>query len=43
MYAVLRSSGHRISGFEWFLVILAFTIDLGSYAGGRVQRARAAT
>jgi hypothetical protein len=26
----------EVSGFEWFIVILAFVIDLGSYAqGGR--------
>jgi hypothetical protein len=42
-YAVMWDSGHRVNGFEWFLVILAFMIDLGSYAGGdRARRARAA-
>jgi hypothetical protein len=42
-YAVMWDSGHRVSGFEWFLVILAFVIDLSSYAGGdRVRRGRAA-
>ena len=42
MYAVTWSSGHRVSGFDWFLVILAFLIDLGSYAGGdRARRERA--
>jgi hypothetical protein len=41
-YAVMWSSSHRVSGFEWFIVILAFVIDLGSYASrGRAQRARA--
>jgi hypothetical protein len=40
-YAVMWSSSDRVSGFEWFLVILAFVIDLGSYArGGRERRAR---
>jgi hypothetical protein len=42
-YAVLWDSGHRVNGFEWFLVVLAFLIDLGSYAGGdRARRGRAA-
>ena len=27
--------GHHVTGFEWFFVILAFLIDLSSYAGGR--------
>jgi hypothetical protein len=41
-YAVMWSSSRRVSGFEWFIVILAFVIDLGSYAGrGRARRARA--
>src|SRR5205823_5726903 len=36
-------SGHHVTGFEWFFVILAFMIDLSSYAGGRrFQSARAA-
>jgi hypothetical protein len=35
-------SGHHVTGFEWFFVILAFLIDLGSYGGGRrAQLARA--
>jgi hypothetical protein len=25
-----------VTGFEWFFVVLAFIIDLGSYGGGRV-------
>ena len=32
--------GHHVTGFEWFFVVLAFLIDLGSYGFG--QRARAA-
>jgi hypothetical protein len=41
-YAVMWSSSHRVSGFEWFIVILAFAIDLGSYANrDRARRARA--
>ena len=35
-YAVMWSSGsNEVSGFEWFIVILAFLVDLGSYAQGR--------
>ncbi|HEY6886883.1 MAG TPA: hypothetical protein VI300_03860 [Solirubrobacter sp.] len=38
-YAVMWDVGtHRVNGFEWFVVVLAFLCDLGSYAGG--QRAR---
>lgn len=39
-YAVMWSaSSNQVSGFEWFIVILAFIIDLGSYANrGRVRR-----
>ena len=39
-YAVMWSSSNRVSGFEWFIVILAFAIDLGSYANrNRARRA----
>ncbi len=35
-------SGHHVTGFEWLFVILAFLVDLGSYAQGRrYQAARA--
>ena len=35
-------SGHHVHGVEWFFVILAFLVDLSSYASGRrVQSARA--
>jgi hypothetical protein len=34
--------GHHVTGFDWFFVVLAFAIDLGSYAGGRRARARRA-
>jgi hypothetical protein len=38
-YAAMWSSSDRVSGFEWFIVILAFLIDLGSYAqSGRRRR-----
>jgi hypothetical protein len=36
-------SGRHVAGVEWFFVILAFLIDLGSYAQGRqAQSARTA-
>jgi Flp pilus assembly protein protease CpaA len=31
-------SGLRVTGFEWFLVGLAFVLDIMSYAGGRRAR-----
>jgi hypothetical protein len=33
--------GRHVTGFEWFLVVLAFVIDLSAYAGGgRLRSAR---
>jgi hypothetical protein len=41
-YAVMWSIGtNRVSGFEWFVVILAFLADVGSYAGSDRSRSRA--
>ena len=41
-YAVMWSSSDRVHGFEWFIVVLAFFVDLGSYTQGRrYQSARA--
>jgi hypothetical protein len=39
-YAVMWSaSSNEVTGFEWFIVILAFVIDLGSYASrGQARR-----
>jgi hypothetical protein len=38
-YAGLWSAGtNRVDGFEWFIVALAFVIDLGSYVGGSARR-----
>jgi hypothetical protein len=35
-YAGLWSAGsNEVTGFEWFIVALAFLVDLGSYMGGR--------
>lgn len=31
-YAVMWASSDRVYGFEWFIVILAFVLDMGSYA-----------
>ena len=40
-YAVMWSSSDRVYGFEWFIVILAFAIDMGSYArSGRLRSSR---
>ena len=38
-YAVMWVAGtDRVYGFEWFIVILAFVIDLGSWSqGGRTR------
>lgn len=41
-YAVMWSSSDGVVGFEWFLVVLAFLFDLGSYAqSSRRREARA--
>jgi len=39
-YALMgASSTNEVAGFEWFIVILAFVFDLGSYANrGRMRR-----
>jgi len=38
-YAVMWDVGTRdVTGFEWFVVGLAFLADLGSYVGGRRAR-----
>ena len=43
VYALAWSAGtNRVSGFEWFFVILAFLVDLGSYSGGWRARSRRA-
>ena len=31
-------SGREVRGLEWFLVGLAFVLDIGSYAGGQSAR-----
>ncbi len=38
-YAAMWDIGaHGVSGFEWFIVVLAFVVDLGSYVGGQRSR-----
>jgi hypothetical protein len=39
-YAGFWDSGHRVSGLEWFLVVLAFAIDMSSWFGGARARSR---
>lgn len=39
-YVLINLWWGPVTGFEWFFVVLAFFIDLGSYAGG--ARARGA-
>jgi hypothetical protein len=42
-YALMWDAGtNEVMGFEWFIVILAFFLDLGSYAGGGRTRRREA-
>lgn len=41
-YAAMWSIGSdQVSGFEWFIVILAFVVDLGSWAGRDKARRQA--
>ena len=38
-YAVMWNVGtHGVNDFEWFIVVLAFLFDLGSYAEGQRSR-----
>jgi hypothetical protein len=37
-YAGLWDSGHKVNGLEWFIVVLAFAIDLSSWGGSRRGR-----
>jgi hypothetical protein len=42
-YAVMWDIGTReVTGFEWFIVVLAFLIDLGSYFQGQRYRGASA-
>jgi hypothetical protein len=37
-YAAMWSSSNGVKGFEWFIVVLAFLIDVGAFAGGDRRR-----
>ncbi len=38
-YAVMWwSSSNGVNGFEWFIVVLAFLVDLGAFAGSSRRR-----
>ncbi|MEA2418985.1 MAG: hypothetical protein QOE60_1191 [Thermoleophilaceae bacterium] len=42
-YAGMWSAGtNQLNGFEWFIVVAAFLVDLGSYAGGGSRRGKRA-
>ena len=36
--AMWVAGGNKVEGFEWFIVILAFVVDLGSWAQGSRRR-----
>jgi hypothetical protein len=39
-YALMWAfSANGVAGFEWFIVIFAFVVDLGAFAGGGRRRA----
>jgi hypothetical protein len=38
-YAAMWASSDGVNGFEWFIVVLAFLIDIGAFAGGGRRRA----
>lgn len=37
-YAAMWASSDSVNGFEWFIVVLAFLIDVGAFAGGGKRR-----
>jgi hypothetical protein len=41
-YAVMWSSANGVLGFEWFIVAVAFLVDIGAFAGGRRRREQTA-
>ncbi len=41
-YAVMWASSESVHGFEWFIVAVAFLVDLGAFAGGGRRRGRTA-
>jgi hypothetical protein len=38
-YALMWWSSNGVVGFEWFIVVLAFLVDLGAFGGGARRRA----
>jgi hypothetical protein len=41
-YAAMWASSDGVNGFEWFIVVLAFLVDIGAFAGsGRRREASA--
>jgi len=36
--AMWASSTNGVTGFEWFIVVLAFLVDVGAFAGGGRRR-----
>jgi CDP-diglyceride synthetase len=43
-YAVMWNSGHKVEGFDWFIVVLAFLVDISAYTQGeRFNRRRSAS
>jgi hypothetical protein len=36
----MYASSNHVSGFEWFIVVLGFLIDIGALAGGGRRRAQ---
>jgi hypothetical protein len=41
-YAGMWSSSHHVTGFEWFIVVFAFLVDLGAYARSSTYRSSTA-
>ena len=39
-YVLMWASSNGVLGFEWFIVALAFLVDLGAFAGGGRRRAQ---
>jgi hypothetical protein len=39
-YAVMWSFDDGVVGFEWFIVVLAFLVDVGAFRGGKRHRRR---
>jgi len=42
-YAAMWASSDGVNGFEWFIVVLAFLVDIGAFAGSGSSRRRQAS